>query len=105
MFFRHSDALWADSPALVPGVLHAVGISAEVDVGARVAHFNTIAQARLAAGPEGEFPEVQAWRRTFSSMGLKPTQYRCASESLLRRFRKEQSLPQIYPLIDLCNAI
>jgi DNA/RNA-binding domain of Phe-tRNA-synthetase-like protein len=38
-------------------------------------------------------------------MGLKPTQYRCASESLLRRFRKERSLPQIHPLIDICNAI
>ncbi|EDP65856.1 hypothetical protein BAL199_03489 [alpha proteobacterium BAL199] len=38
-------------------------------------------------------------------MGLKPTQYRCASESLLRRFRKEDALPQIHPLIDLCNAV
>jgi DNA/RNA-binding domain of Phe-tRNA-synthetase-like protein len=38
-------------------------------------------------------------------MGLKPTQYRCASESLLRRFRKDGSLPQIHPLIDLCNAV
>jgi DNA/RNA-binding domain of Phe-tRNA-synthetase-like protein len=37
-------------------------------------------------------------------MGLKPTQYRCASESLLRRFRKEGDLPSIHPLIDLCNA-
>jgi DNA/RNA-binding domain of Phe-tRNA-synthetase-like protein len=50
-------------------------------------------------------PEIQAWRRAFSRMGLKPTQYRCASESLLRRFRKEASLPRIHPLIDLCNAI
>jgi len=38
-------------------------------------------------------------------MGLKPTQYRCASEALLRRFRKEGTLPRIHPLIDLCNAI
>ena len=38
-------------------------------------------------------------------MGLKPTQYRCASEALLRRYRKERSLPSIHPLIDLCNAI
>jgi DNA/RNA-binding domain of Phe-tRNA-synthetase-like protein len=38
-------------------------------------------------------------------MGLKPTQYRCASEALLRRFRKEGSLPAIHPLIDLCNAV
>ena len=38
-------------------------------------------------------------------MGLKPTQYRCASEALLRRFRKEGSLPRIHPLVDLCNAV
>jgi DNA/RNA-binding domain of Phe-tRNA-synthetase-like protein len=38
-------------------------------------------------------------------MGLKPTQYRCAAEALLRRFRKEHSLPEIHPLIDLCNAV
>jgi DNA/RNA-binding domain of Phe-tRNA-synthetase-like protein len=38
-------------------------------------------------------------------MGLRPTQYRCASESLLRRFRKEGSLPRLHPLVDLCNAV
>jgi DNA/RNA-binding domain of Phe-tRNA-synthetase-like protein len=38
-------------------------------------------------------------------MGLKPTQYRCASEALLRRFRKEGALPKIHPLVDLCNAV
>jgi DNA/RNA-binding domain of Phe-tRNA-synthetase-like protein len=38
-------------------------------------------------------------------MGLKPTQYRCASESLLRRLRKEGTLPRIHPLIDLCNGL
>src|SRR5207237_5536508 len=58
-----------------------------------------MARERLsAAGTESELPEIQAWRRTFSALGLKPTQYRCASESLLRRFRKEGSLPAIHPL-------
>jgi len=38
-------------------------------------------------------------------MGLKPTQYRCASEALLRRFRKEGTLPQLHPLVDVCNAV
>src|SRR5215471_7162093 len=38
-----------------------------------------------ATRPESELPEVQAWRRIFSRMGLKPTQYGCGSESLLRR--------------------
>ena len=38
-------------------------------------------------------------------MGLKPTQYRCASESLLRRLRREGDLPSLHPLVDLCNAV
>lgn len=104
MYFQHSQELWSDFPALVPGVLVADGITSDVSVGSRVAHFNAIAESRLASGTEGEFPEIQAWRRAFSKMGLKPTQYRCASESLLRRFRKERALPEIHPLIDLCNA-
>ncbi|MDQ3045668.1 MAG: phenylalanine--tRNA ligase beta subunit-related protein, partial [Chloroflexota bacterium] len=71
----------------------------------RVATFTSVAEARLATATESELPEIQAWRRAFARMGLKPTQYRCASESLLRRFRKEQALPRIHPLIDLCNAL
>lgn len=59
------------------------------------------ARARLAAGSEGEWPEVQAWRRAFSQMGLKPTQYRSAAESLRRRLCKEGSLPRVHPLVDL----
>ena len=86
-------------------MLFAEGITTDVSVVSRVATFNAIAASRLARTSEGELPEIQAWRRAFSRMGLKPTQYRCASESLLRRFKKEGSLPQIHPLIDLCNAI
>ncbi len=105
MHFQHSPDIWSEFPALVPGVLAVDGISRDGSVDARVAHYNALAAARLATGPEGEFPEIQAWRRAFSKMGLKPTQYRCASESLLRRYRKEGALPEIHPLIDLCNAI
>jgi DNA/RNA-binding domain of Phe-tRNA-synthetase-like protein len=63
------------------------------------------ATARLAGRPESQFPEIAAWRRAFSQMGLRPTQYRCASEALLRRFRKDGSLPSIHPLVDVCNAV
>src|SRR4029453_258902 len=70
-----------------------------------IATFEAVARARLETASEGELPEVQAWRRTFSRMGLKPTQYRSASEALLRRFRKDGSLPRTHPLIDLCNAV
>jgi DNA/RNA-binding domain of Phe-tRNA-synthetase-like protein len=105
MYFQHSVDIWRDFPALIPGVLYTDGITSHAEVEARVDRFAAVAKARLADGPEGELPEIQAWRRAFTQMGLKPTQYRCASESLLRRFRKEGSLPRLHPLVDLCNAI
>jgi DNA/RNA-binding domain of Phe-tRNA-synthetase-like protein len=67
--------------------------------------FLDLARQRLAGGPEGEWPEIKAWRRAFGLMGLKPTQYRCAAEALLRRLRKEGGLPRVHPLVDLCNAV
>jgi DNA/RNA-binding domain of Phe-tRNA-synthetase-like protein len=103
MHFQHSAGLWRDFPALVPAALYAQGITG--DVTADTDRLTAIAKARLADGPEGELPEIQAWRRAFAKMGLKPTQYRCAAESLLRRFRKEGSLPRLHPLVDLCNAV
>jgi DNA/RNA-binding domain of Phe-tRNA-synthetase-like protein len=115
MYFQHSEQIWRDFPALVPGILYAEGIAAGGRIGTAAAGAQTspaadryaaIAKSRLAGvATESELPEVQAWRRAFAQMGLKPTQYRCASESLLRRFRKEGSLPRLHPLVDLCNAI
>ena len=86
-------------------MLFGEGINIDVSVGLPVAKFNRIAEERLATASESQFPEIQAWRRAFSRMGLRPTQYRCASESLLRRIRQERALPWIQPLIDLCNSI
>jgi len=103
--FRHADVLRADYPGLAAGALYATGVDASADVTASVAAYTARAVARLAGGSESEFPEVVAWRRAFSRMGLKPTQYRCASESLLRRLRKHGELPRIHPVVDLCNAI
>jgi len=108
MQFEHSAEIWRDFPELVPGVLLADQITTAVspaEVSARAGKFTAIAQARLASGQESELPEIQAWRRAFSRMGLKPTQYRCASESLLRRLRREGALPRVHPLVDLCNAV
>jgi DNA/RNA-binding domain of Phe-tRNA-synthetase-like protein len=106
MHFSHHPAIWSRYPELAAGVLAARGLHREVQAEPLIARHEAAARARLdAAGSESDLPEVQAWRRTFSRMGLKPTQYRCASESLLRRFRKEGALPRIHPLVDLCNAI
>ncbi|MEU9443149.1 phenylalanine--tRNA ligase beta subunit-related protein [Streptomyces sp. NPDC048304] len=105
MQFRHADTIWATFPELASGALYATGVDARVNTGPRAAAYTARARDRLAGATEGEFPEVLAWRRTFSRLGVKPTQYRCASESLLRRLRKEGALPSIHPLVDLCNAL
>lgn len=105
MYFQHADRIWADHPELVAGAVHATGITAGAAVDGQLATFTAIAADRLAAASVAELPEIRAWRRAFAGMGLKPTQYRCASEALLRRFAREGKLPRIHPLIDVCNAI
>jgi DNA/RNA-binding domain of Phe-tRNA-synthetase-like protein len=103
MHFQHDAAIWRDFPALVPGVLYAEHITAAAEI--ETSQYEKTARERLTRTTESEFGEIQAWRRAFAALGLKPTQYRCASESLLRRFRKEGSLPRLHPLVDLCNAV
>jgi DNA/RNA-binding domain of Phe-tRNA-synthetase-like protein len=105
MRFHHHPAIHELAPDLTAGVIRIDGIQPNVEVTGLLVPFHDRARLRLEAGPEGELPEIQAWRRTFSQMGLKPTQYRCAAEALLRRFRKENGLPAIHPLIDLANAV
>jgi DNA/RNA-binding domain of Phe-tRNA-synthetase-like protein len=104
MDFRHSGEIWRDFPELVAGVVFADGVTPEVAVADRVEKFTAIANSRLAGSAESELPEIRAWRRAFARMGLKPTQYRCASEALLRRLRKDGALPPVHPLVDVCNA-
>lgn len=105
MYFQHSSAIWNDFPDLAAGLVSVDGVSPDHDVSARLPPFFDQARALLAGRSESELASVQAWRRGFSQMGFKPTQYRSAAEALLRRFRKEDSLPTLHPLVDLCNAV
>ncbi|MDG4751787.1 phenylalanine--tRNA ligase beta subunit-related protein [Micromonospora sp. WMMD718] len=105
MRFRHSPEIWSAFPELTCGVLHATGVTPDIDVTPRLAGYLGAARDRLAAGPEGGFPEIQAWRRAFARMGCPPTRYRCAAESLLRRLRRDGDLPRLHPLVDLGNAL
>jgi DNA/RNA-binding domain of Phe-tRNA-synthetase-like protein len=103
---QHAPDIWREFPQLVAGVAVCRGVGADAGVADAVARFEGVGRSRLAdAGSPAELPEVAAWRRAFSQMGLKPTQYRCASEALLRRLGKEGDLPRLHPLIDLCNAV
>jgi DNA/RNA-binding domain of Phe-tRNA-synthetase-like protein len=105
MDFGYADEIRRDFPELAVAALLVEGVRPELDFAGDLPRFTARAAERLGSGTESDLPEIQAWRRTFAKMGLKPTQYRCASEALLRRFRKEGALPGIHPLVDLCNAV
>jgi len=105
MQFAHAPAIWQAFPELVAGAIHVDGIHDHAAVQAALTPYLEIAKSRLQAGAESDLPAIQAWRRAFARMGLKPAQYRCAAEALLRRLRKEGNLPPLHPLVDLCNAV
>jgi len=103
--FHHAPEIWASFPSLTPVVVLATGLRPPGPVDAAIEAWTRRAAERLGAGTESDPPQVQAWRRAFAQMGLKPTQYRSAGEALLRRLRREGRLPRVQPLVDLCNAI
>lgn len=104
MYFHHVPEIWQRFPQLVPGLLVVKGIHPNTDAGMYIEKWHNRARNRLIEQSEGQMPEVSAWRRVYSQMGLKPTKYRSASEALLRRFKREEDLPGLHPLVDLCNA-
>jgi len=106
MYFCHSSQVWQQFPQLAAGLLLVDDIEPQVEVEARLQPWYERARKRLeAAGSESQLAEVAAWRRAYSQMGLKPTQYRSAAEALLRRFRRGEDIPRLHPLVDLCNAV
>src|SRR5690242_7612434 len=105
MYFCHTHEIWQQFPQLVPGVLVADGLHPQVDVEEQLRPWYERARERLGQAAESELPEVAAWRRAYARMGMKPTQYRSAAEALMRRFRREDTLPRLHPLVDLCNAV
>lgn len=61
--------------------------------------------ARIGNTPLSELPSISAWRSVFSSFGVKPTQYRNAAESLLRRLTKKGDIPSINAFVDMGNLV
>ncbi len=107
MNFQHHCDIWKRFPQLSACAVWARGIHPNEQAQVALDPLLQRARERLrqAGGPEGQFSEIQAWRRGFSELGLKPTQYRCAAESLLRRLRQDGDMPRICPLVNTLNAL
>src|SRR5205807_8104732 len=60
---------------------------------------------RIGSTPLSQIESLAAWRRALRGFGVDPTQYRSASESLLRRLTKKGDIPSINLLVDLGNLV
>jgi DNA/RNA-binding domain of Phe-tRNA-synthetase-like protein len=105
MYFTHSDAVWTTHPDLDALAIVAGNVRSMKSSPARLERLTPAITKRLEGAAESDMPEIAAWREAFSKMGMKPTQYRCASEALLRRYRKERSMPSFHPLVDYLNYV
>jgi DNA/RNA-binding domain of Phe-tRNA-synthetase-like protein len=105
MYFCHSPEIKKQFPRIVSGGMMVDTIHPDVDAELYLKPWYQNARSRLNAQTESQMPEISAWRKAYSQMGLKPTKYRSAAEALLRRFRREDDLPRLHPLVDYCNAL
>ncbi|MGD9081792.1 MAG: phenylalanine--tRNA ligase beta subunit-related protein [Desulfobacterales bacterium] len=105
MYFCHSPEIKKQFPQIVSGGMMVDTIHPDVDVEPYLKPWYRKARSRLKGQTESQMPEIIAWRKAYSQMGLKPTKYRSAAEALLRRFRREDDLPRLHPLVDYCNAL
>ena len=106
--FGYSDEILERFPTTRGGVVHATGLVNSVmhpDLSSAYQTEQQVVGDRIGDTPLSEIPSLAAWRRTFSAFGVKPTQYRNAAESLLRRLTKQGTIPSINPLVDLANLV
>lgn len=104
MNFSYHSAIGQTHSKLFTGLVLLRNVPAELDFTDAIMRLEGDALRRMADSLEADLPAIRAWRAAFSTMGLKPTQYRCASEALLRRLRKDGALPRLNPVVDICNA-
>jgi DNA/RNA-binding domain of Phe-tRNA-synthetase-like protein len=106
--FGYDEAIIERFPTIRAGLVHASGLANGPSPSGLLDEYRTgqySAVDRLATTPISDLPSVSAWRRAFTRFGVKPTQYRSAVESLLRRLEKQGEIPSISVLVDIGNLV
>lgn len=106
-FQYHADIL-ARYPAIVGGVILAQGMNNGPTPDGLLQRYQAEQQAvkaRIGNTPLSQIPALAAWRSAFRGFNVDPTQYRSASEALLRRLTKKGDIPTINTLVDIGNLI
>jgi DNA/RNA-binding domain of Phe-tRNA-synthetase-like protein len=106
--FRYSKEILVRYPNVVGGVILARGMTNGPTPESLLAAYAAEQQAtlqRLGTTPLSQIPALAAWRAAFRGFDVDPTQYRSASESLMRRLTKKGDIPSINMLVDLGNLV
>jgi DNA/RNA-binding domain of Phe-tRNA-synthetase-like protein len=107
IFQYHPDIL-ARYPQIVGGAILALGVTnGPTPEGLQALYEREQQQVlqRIGNTPLSQVESLAAWRRAFRAFGVDPTQYRSASEALLRRLTKKGNIPSINLLVDLGNLV
>lgn len=108
MKFGYDSSILDLAPNLVAGVIWCKGVDNSQSVPAiemgLIQAENTIKQRYPNPSDIARDPAIAAWRETYSALGLTPNRYPCAAESLIRRAVSGGTVPQISPLVDVCNT-
>ncbi len=106
--FGYEGAIVEQYPMIRAGVVHAAGVTNPPSSTALLAEYRAEQASvveRLGDKPLSDLGSIRAWRRAFARFGVKPTQYRSATEALLRRLTKHGDIPSINTLADIGNLI
>src|SRR5258708_35079045 len=102
IFQYHPDIL-TRYPQIVGGAI----LARNVTNGPTPARLQALYQAeqqrvlqRIGSTPLSQIESLAAWRGALRGFGADPTQYRSASEVLLRRLTKKRGISSINPLVD-----
>jgi DNA/RNA-binding domain of Phe-tRNA-synthetase-like protein len=106
--FQYLPEIVSTYPSVVGGMIYAPGIvngpTPPALLELYMAEQKSVV-ARIGSTPLSELPTLTAWRGAFRKFGVDPTQYRSASESLLRRLTKKADIPSINTLVDIGNLV
>jgi DNA/RNA-binding domain of Phe-tRNA-synthetase-like protein len=103
-----SDTVFARFPDYVRGVviaydLHNGDSSPELVDLLRAAEASV--RERLNLETLTAHPRIASWREAFKAQRIKPNEFRCSVEAMVRRALRGQPLPAINALVDLGNAL
>lgn len=106
--FSYALAIAERYPTIRAGVTYATGLTNGPSPPELLEEYRREQQAatrRLEETPIADIASIAAWRRAFTTFGVKPTQHRVAAEALLRRLQKAGDIPSISTLVDIGNLV